>query len=251
MTRWERVKYSMVRPDDDPDEQGSRSRDRPVEEIEADIGRSNDKERAIGLVAAPVAAVVGLVISSASINYARTHHQSATVYDELTYVLLGLAVLILVTSLAAQAPVPGDHAGALRSGGLPAALHLRGVRRPLRPGRCLVPGPRRTGCSRSSSGRRRPVAGAPSRPKGNASSGRIASPAEQALHAAHLIGSPASLPVSRRSSGSASCGACRRRAPTAPPGPAPTRQHQDRRSQDRRQDEHARRGVLRVDDGGR
>ena len=71
---------------------------RPVDEIEAEISRSNDKERAIGLIAAPVAAIVGLIISSASVNYAKTHNQSVGVYEKLTYVLLGLAVLILLTS---------------------------------------------------------------------------------------------------------------------------------------------------------
>src|ERR1700722_18237804 len=97
MTLWERLKYSMVRPDDDPKEKEVEEI-RPVDEIEADISRSNDKERAIGLVAAPVAALIGLIISSASINYAKTHNQSVAVYDKLTYVLLGLAALILVTS---------------------------------------------------------------------------------------------------------------------------------------------------------
>jgi hypothetical protein len=97
MTRWERIKYSMVRPDDSPKDD-TPPEIRPVEEVEADIARSNDKERAIGLVAAPIAAIIGLVISSASINYAKTHNQSVSVYDKLTYVLLGLAVLILITS---------------------------------------------------------------------------------------------------------------------------------------------------------
>jgi hypothetical protein len=97
MTFWERVKYSMVRPDDDPKEKEVQEI-RPVEEIQADIARSNDKERAIGLVAAPVAAFIGLLISNASINYAKTHNLSTSVYDKLTYVLLGLAVLILLTS---------------------------------------------------------------------------------------------------------------------------------------------------------
>jgi Ca2+/Na+ antiporter len=97
MTLWERIKYSMVRPDDDPSEPEEEVI-RPVEEIEANISRSNDKERAIGLVAAPVAALIGLIISSASINYAKTHNQSVAVYDKLTYVLLGLAALILITS---------------------------------------------------------------------------------------------------------------------------------------------------------
>ena len=98
MTLWQRLRYSMVRPDDEPSDR-VHAEDRPVEEIQEDIRRSNDKERAIGLVVAPVAAVVGLVISSASINYAKTHNQSTAVYDKLTYVLLALALLILVSSM--------------------------------------------------------------------------------------------------------------------------------------------------------
>jgi hypothetical protein len=98
LTFWERVKYTLVRPDDDPAEPPVAD-DRSAEELRAAIRRSDDKERTIGLVAAPIAAIVGITISSASINYARTHHQSVQVYDELTYVLLGLAVLILVSSL--------------------------------------------------------------------------------------------------------------------------------------------------------
>ena len=97
MTRWERLKYSMVRPDDDPKEKKALET-RPLDEVEAEISRSNDKERMIGLIAAPVAAIVGLVISAASVNYANSHHQSTAVYEKLTYVLLGLAVLILLTS---------------------------------------------------------------------------------------------------------------------------------------------------------
>jgi hypothetical protein len=97
MTVWERLKYSMVRPDDDPKEV-KEVEIRPVEEIQADIARSNDKERAIGLVAAPVAAFIGLLIGNASVNYAKTHNMSTSVYDKLTYVLLGLSVLVLLTS---------------------------------------------------------------------------------------------------------------------------------------------------------
>jgi len=97
MTRWERLKYSMVRPDDDPKDKKALET-RPVDEVEAEISRSNDKERVIGLIAAPVAAIVGLVISSASVNYAQSHNQSTGVYEKLTYVLLALAVLILLAS---------------------------------------------------------------------------------------------------------------------------------------------------------
>jgi hypothetical protein len=99
MSLWERVKYSMVEPDDDPGRRKVAPSDRPVEEIQEELRRSSDRERNIGLVAAPVAAVVGIAISTASIDYARTHHQSVQVYDELTFVLLGLSVLILVASL--------------------------------------------------------------------------------------------------------------------------------------------------------
>ena len=97
MSLWERIKYTMVRPDDDPKDKEVEEI-RPVDEIEADIARSNDKERAIGLVAAPIAAIVTLIVSNALINNAKAHDQSYHVFQELTYVLLGLAVLILLTS---------------------------------------------------------------------------------------------------------------------------------------------------------
>jgi hypothetical protein len=98
LTFWERIKYTLVRPDDDPSDRAAAD-DRSAEELRQVIHRSDDKERNIGLVAAPIAAVVGIAISTASINYAKTHHQSVRIYDELTYVLLGLAVLIMVASL--------------------------------------------------------------------------------------------------------------------------------------------------------
>ena len=99
LTLWERVKYTLVRPDDDPSPRGPAADDRTVEELRDAIYRSDDKERAIGLVAAPLAAVVGIAISTASLDNARQHHQSVGVYVGLTYLLLGLAVMILVTSL--------------------------------------------------------------------------------------------------------------------------------------------------------
>jgi hypothetical protein len=98
MTRWERLKYAMVRPDNEPDDTRP-AEDRPLDEVQVDLRSSNDKERAVGLVVAPVAAIVGILISSASIDNARSHGQSVGVFEELTYVLLGLAVLILVSSL--------------------------------------------------------------------------------------------------------------------------------------------------------
>ena len=98
LSAWQRLKYTLVRPDDEPSDRPPPD-ERTAEDLEEAIARSDDKERAIGLVAGPLAAIIGLVISSASIDYAKSHHQSLGVYDTLTYVLLGLSVLILVTSL--------------------------------------------------------------------------------------------------------------------------------------------------------
>jgi hypothetical protein len=97
LTWWQRLKYTIVRPDDGADAKTAAD-DRSVEEIEQAIRRSDDKERAVGLVAAPLAAIIGVAISSESVNYAKAHHQSVTVYNELTYVILGMSVLILVSS---------------------------------------------------------------------------------------------------------------------------------------------------------
>ena len=98
LTFWERVKYTLVRPDDDP----SRPDPRP---------RRAHGRRARGRSAVPTTRSGQSAwwrprsprswppISSASIDYARSHNQSLGVYDKLTYVFLGLAALILVSSL--------------------------------------------------------------------------------------------------------------------------------------------------------
>ncbi len=98
MTAWQRLKYTFVQPDAIESDKAVVD-DRSVEELEDAVRRSDDKERAIGLVAAPLAAIVGIIISSATIQNAKNHHDSTTVYVELTYVILAMAVLILVSSL--------------------------------------------------------------------------------------------------------------------------------------------------------
>ena len=98
LTRWQRLKYTFVQPDDSDDTKNAVD-DRSVEELEEAIRSSDDKERAIGLVAAPLAAIIGIIVGSSTIDHAKATHQSVTVYDELTYVILGMSVLILVSSL--------------------------------------------------------------------------------------------------------------------------------------------------------
>jgi hypothetical protein len=98
MTRWQRFKYSIVQPgalDEDKNAKDKRS----VDELQEAIERSDDKERAIGLVAAPLAAIIGILVGSDTIQHAKDTHQSVTIYDELTYVILAMSVLILVSSM--------------------------------------------------------------------------------------------------------------------------------------------------------
>ena len=100
MTRWERLKYSVVQPDDDPSDKAS---DRSAEEVRAIIARADDKERAVGLIAAPVSAAVSFIVITALIDrnsvVGAKHFTPASTYHELLLILLGLGVLMLVTAL--------------------------------------------------------------------------------------------------------------------------------------------------------
>ena len=97
LTFFERLRYTMVKPDDSgkvKEQEPQLSR----EELEAAIARADDKERNIGLVAAPLGALVTLFVSADLIHHAQQTGQSTSVYQTLTFVLLGMAVLILVAS---------------------------------------------------------------------------------------------------------------------------------------------------------
>ena len=97
LTFFERLRYTMVKPDDSgkvKDDEPELSR----EELEATIARADDKERNIGLVAAPLGAIVALFVSADLIHHAQQTGQSTSTYQTLTFVLLGMAVLMLVVS---------------------------------------------------------------------------------------------------------------------------------------------------------
>jgi hypothetical protein len=100
MTRWERLKYSVVQPDDDPSDKAS---DRSAEEVRAVIARADDRERVVGLIAGPVSAAISFIVITALIDRnsvaGAKHFTPASTYHELLLVLLGLGVLILVTAL--------------------------------------------------------------------------------------------------------------------------------------------------------
>ena len=102
LTWWERVKFALVRPPEE-DARETKTDDRSAEEIEATIRTADDKERAIGLVAAPVAAALGFIIINALIKNdpaaGTKNYVNPSLYHELLGVLLGLSVLMLVTAL--------------------------------------------------------------------------------------------------------------------------------------------------------
>jgi hypothetical protein len=94
---FQRLRYTMVKPDDSGkvrDDEPTMSR----EELEAAVARADDKERNIGLVAAPVGAVIALVISADLINHAKSLNESTSTYQTLTYVLLVMAALMLASA---------------------------------------------------------------------------------------------------------------------------------------------------------
>jgi len=101
MTRWQRLRYTMVRPDDDRSGSAA-AEDRPADEVRDSIKRADDKERAVGLIAAPVSAAISFIVITALINRnsgpSATHYTPASTYHELLLVLLGLGVLMLVTA---------------------------------------------------------------------------------------------------------------------------------------------------------
>ncbi len=80
-----------------------------VENLEADVRSADDKERLVGLLAAPFAAAIGILVMRALIvndppvllksGQTDTLHVSLTLYHDLEGVLLALSVLMLVTAL--------------------------------------------------------------------------------------------------------------------------------------------------------
>jgi hypothetical protein len=94
---WLRFQNLIVK----PDESGPSSKEsdnRTVEELEAENLRASDKERALGLIAAPIAALIGIIIAGNQIDNAINHNQSTAVYHDLLWILVLMSVLMLVTA---------------------------------------------------------------------------------------------------------------------------------------------------------
>jgi hypothetical protein len=104
------MRRTFLKPED-PAAAREKAPDKPqsVQELEALVKSADDKERAIGLVAAPVAAAIGFLVIHAlvandpvqhlkngSIN---PHYVNPSLYDEVLVVLLVLAMVLLTMAL--------------------------------------------------------------------------------------------------------------------------------------------------------
>jgi hypothetical protein len=104
----ERISSAVLKPPNPDAPTDAPDKPETVEELEDAVRYANDMERLIGLVAAPLAAALSLVLVSALIanNPAATlksgapnpAHNSVSVYHELGLVLLGMALLLMVAA---------------------------------------------------------------------------------------------------------------------------------------------------------
>jgi hypothetical protein len=92
----------MVRPDDDASAE-EQENERSLDEVQESISRADDKERAIGLIAAPIAAALSFLIIGTLIHndppLGTKNYVDPSMYHTLQLVLLGLSVLILAMAL--------------------------------------------------------------------------------------------------------------------------------------------------------
>lgn len=103
MTRWERLKYAMVRPDD-ADARPAAVDERSAEELQYAIRYADDRERSVGLIAGPVAALISFIVIGSMINRnsqsttAAKNFVPASTYHWVLLVFLALAGVILASA---------------------------------------------------------------------------------------------------------------------------------------------------------
>ncbi len=107
---FERLRNAMLKPADPDAPTDHIGTDEPmsVEELEHAVAYASDKERGIGLVAAPVAALIGILVIRTLISDDPPEHLkdgqlnhlyvSVSLYHTLALVLLGLSVAMLATA---------------------------------------------------------------------------------------------------------------------------------------------------------
>jgi hypothetical protein len=103
-----RLRDAMVKPVDPSTAKTAKADERPmtVDELQAAVDSADDKERLVGLLLAPVAAAIALIVTSVLVSddpavllksgAVNKLHVNPSIYYELELVLLALAVLMLV-----------------------------------------------------------------------------------------------------------------------------------------------------------
>ena len=135
-----------------------------VPELEAAVKRSNDKERLVGLLMAPVAAGIGFLVTTALVandpKVPSPHHVNPSQYTELGLLTMALALVMLGTAWFRKRTLLRDRHGPVRTVTVqPALLGLRG---PVHPDRLVVPGPRLPAAGEAQAGQGRRRRGLPS-----------------------------------------------------------------------------------------
>jgi len=104
----ERLRAAFLKPAEPTETPAPVAKPLSVEELEAKVKRADDKERAIGLIAAPLAALIGILVISAVLRdnppallhgHPNKLHVNPSTYHQLAVVLVVLTVLILVMAL--------------------------------------------------------------------------------------------------------------------------------------------------------
>jgi hypothetical protein len=98
----ERLKNALLKPASPEAAPAADETPSSVEELEAAVKYADDKERLIGLLAAPIAAMIGFAITSLDISNdpaTGSKHVNPSTYYELEIVLLALAFVMLVTAM--------------------------------------------------------------------------------------------------------------------------------------------------------
>jgi hypothetical protein len=105
----DRLRSAFMKPVDPDAAETAKAASPSVEQLEADVRSANDKERLVGLIAAPFAAAIGMLVIRAQIvndpparlknGQIDTLHVNVSLYHDLTVVLIGLSVVMLVTAM--------------------------------------------------------------------------------------------------------------------------------------------------------
>ncbi len=105
MTRWERLKYALVKPDDSATDARPAADERSAEELQYAIRYADDRERAVGLIAGPVSALLSFLVIGSMINRNSNpqttlakNYVPASTYHWVLLVFLALSVVILVAA---------------------------------------------------------------------------------------------------------------------------------------------------------